>query len=178
MSNSVRPHRWQPIRLPRPWDSAGKNTGVGFHFPLQCMKVKCESDILSIVIDRKSSVRKICHSHLFAYSFHSFIYLTIDSRYLFYSLRYNPVLSVFVVAYFVSTLTIESFFISASVLFQQALFLFVFWAMSLTFQSYKMLQAPLVFFSQAQESTTSPRSPNCFHQRVVFRNPDMATKCA
>ena len=32
MSNSVRPQRWQPTRLPRPWDSPGKNTGVGCHF--------------------------------------------------------------------------------------------------------------------------------------------------
>ena len=43
MSNSVRPHRRQPIRLPRPWDSPGKNTGVGCHFLLQCMKVKVKS---------------------------------------------------------------------------------------------------------------------------------------
>ena len=40
MSDSVRPHRWQPTRLPRPWDSQGKNTGVGCHFLLQCVKVK------------------------------------------------------------------------------------------------------------------------------------------
>ena len=33
MPDSVRPHRWQPTRLPRPWDSPGKNTGVGCHFP-------------------------------------------------------------------------------------------------------------------------------------------------
>ena len=39
------PHRWQPTRLPRPWDSPGKNTGVGCHFPLQCMKVKSESEV-------------------------------------------------------------------------------------------------------------------------------------
>ena len=39
------PHRWQPTRLPHPWDSPGKNTGVGFHFPLQCMKVKSESEV-------------------------------------------------------------------------------------------------------------------------------------
>ena len=45
MSNSVRPHRWQPTRLPRPWDSAGKNTGVGCHFLLQCVKVKSESEV-------------------------------------------------------------------------------------------------------------------------------------
>ena len=38
MSNSVRPHRRQPTRLPHPWDSLGKNTGVGCHFLLQCMK--------------------------------------------------------------------------------------------------------------------------------------------
>ena len=42
---SVRPHRWQPIRLPHPWDSPGKNTGVGCHFLLQCMKVKSESEV-------------------------------------------------------------------------------------------------------------------------------------
>ena len=36
-------HRWQPTRLPRPWDSPGKNTGVGCHFLLQCMKVKVKS---------------------------------------------------------------------------------------------------------------------------------------
>ena len=34
-----------PIRLPRPWDSPGKNTGVGCHFLLQCMKVKSESEV-------------------------------------------------------------------------------------------------------------------------------------
>ena len=41
----LRPHRWQPTRLPRPWDSPGKNTGVGCHFLLQCMKVKSESEV-------------------------------------------------------------------------------------------------------------------------------------
>jgi len=41
----VRPHRRQPTRLPRPWDSPGKNTGVGCHFLLQCLKVKSESEV-------------------------------------------------------------------------------------------------------------------------------------
>ena len=45
MSNSVWPHRRQPTRLPRPWDSPGKNTGVGCHFLLQCMKVKSQSEV-------------------------------------------------------------------------------------------------------------------------------------
>ena len=45
MSNSVRPHRRQPTRLPHSWDSPGKNTGVGCHFLLQCMKVKSESEV-------------------------------------------------------------------------------------------------------------------------------------
>ena len=45
MSSSVRPHRWQPTKLPRPWDSPGKNTGVGCHFLLQWMKVKSESEV-------------------------------------------------------------------------------------------------------------------------------------
>ena len=45
MSDSVQPHRQQPTRLPNPWDSPGKNTGVGCHFLLQCMKVKSESEV-------------------------------------------------------------------------------------------------------------------------------------
>ena len=45
VSDSVRPHRWQPTRLPCPWDSPGKNTGVGCHFLLQCMKMKSESEV-------------------------------------------------------------------------------------------------------------------------------------
>ena len=45
MSDSVRPHRQQPTRLHRPWDSPGKNTGVGCHFLLQFMKVKSESEV-------------------------------------------------------------------------------------------------------------------------------------
>ena len=45
MSDSVRPHRWQPTRLPCPWDSPDKNTGVGCHFLLQCRKVKSESEV-------------------------------------------------------------------------------------------------------------------------------------
>ena len=45
MSDSVRPHRWQPTRLPHPWDSLGKNTAVGCYFLLQCMKVKSESEV-------------------------------------------------------------------------------------------------------------------------------------
>ena len=39
----MRPHRWQPMRLLHPWDSPGKNTGVGCHFLLQCIKVKVKS---------------------------------------------------------------------------------------------------------------------------------------
>ena len=45
MSDSVRPHRRQPTGLPRPWDSPGKNTGVGCHFLLQCMRLKSESEV-------------------------------------------------------------------------------------------------------------------------------------
>ena len=48
VSDSVRPHRRQPTRLPRPWDSPGKNTGVGCHFLLQCMKVKSESEVAQL----------------------------------------------------------------------------------------------------------------------------------
>ena len=45
VSDSVQPHRWQPTRLLCPWDSPGKNTGVGCHCLLQCMKVKSESEV-------------------------------------------------------------------------------------------------------------------------------------
>ena len=48
MSDSVRPHRQQPTMLPPPWDSPGKNTGVGCHFLLQCMKVKSESEVAQL----------------------------------------------------------------------------------------------------------------------------------
>ena len=50
VSDSVRPHRWQPTRLPRPWDSPGKNTGMGCHFLLQCMKVKSESEVTQLCL--------------------------------------------------------------------------------------------------------------------------------
>ena len=48
MSDSVRPHRRQPTRLRRPWGSPGKNTGVGCHFLLQCVKVKSESEVAQL----------------------------------------------------------------------------------------------------------------------------------
>ena len=48
VSDSVQPHRRKPTRLPRPWDSPGKNTGVGCHFLLQCMKVKSESEVTQL----------------------------------------------------------------------------------------------------------------------------------
>ena len=46
VSNSVRPHRRQPTRLHHPWDSPGKNPGVGCHFLLHCMRVKNESEVV------------------------------------------------------------------------------------------------------------------------------------
>ena len=45
VTDSVRPHRRQPTRLPSPWDSPGKNAGVGCHFLLQCVKVKSECEV-------------------------------------------------------------------------------------------------------------------------------------
>ena len=44
----MQPHRRQPTGLPHPWDSPGKNTGVGCHFLLQCMKVKSESEVAQL----------------------------------------------------------------------------------------------------------------------------------
>ena len=48
VSNSMRPHRRQPTRLRCPWDSPGKNNGVGGHFLLQCMEVKSESEVTQL----------------------------------------------------------------------------------------------------------------------------------
>ena len=48
MSDSVRPQRRQPTRLPCPWDSPSKNTGVSCHFLLQCTKVKSESEVTQL----------------------------------------------------------------------------------------------------------------------------------
>ena len=45
---TLQPQRWQPTRLPRPWDSPGNNTGVGSHFLLQCMRVKSESEVAQL----------------------------------------------------------------------------------------------------------------------------------
>ena len=53
---TVRPHRQQPTRLPRPWDSPGKNTGVGCHFLLQCMKVKSESEVTQSCLTLSNSM--------------------------------------------------------------------------------------------------------------------------
>ena len=50
VSNSVRPHRQQPTRLPRPWESPGKNTGMGCHFLLQSIKVKTESEVAQLCL--------------------------------------------------------------------------------------------------------------------------------
>ena len=56
MSDSVWPQRRQPTRLPYPWDSPGKNTGVGCHFLLQCMKVKSESEVTQSCLTLSNSM--------------------------------------------------------------------------------------------------------------------------
>ena len=88
MSDSVPPHRWQPTRLPRPWDSPGKNTGVGCHFLLQCMKVKSESEVtqscptLSDPMDRSlpgSSIHGIFQARVLEWGALAFSKLTFSS---------------------------------------------------------------------------------------------------
>jgi len=59
---TMQPHRQQPTRLPCPWDSPGKNTGVGCHFLLQCMKVKSESEVAQscpTLSDSSSSIKSV-----------------------------------------------------------------------------------------------------------------------
>ena len=69
MSDSVRPHRWQPTRLPRPWDSPGKNTGVGCHFLLQCRKVKSEATQSCPTFQRPHGLQpsRLLHPYLTTY---------------------------------------------------------------------------------------------------------------
>ena len=63
---TLRPHRWQPTKLLRPWDSPGKNTGVGRHFLLECIKVKSESE----VIQSRLTLRNPMDSSLPGFSVH------------------------------------------------------------------------------------------------------------
>ena len=58
MYNYVRPHRQQPTRLRHPWDSPGKNTGVGCHLLLQCMKVKSQSEVVQSCPTPSDPIRK------------------------------------------------------------------------------------------------------------------------
>ena len=52
----MRPHRRQPTRLPPPWDSPGKSTGVGCHFLLQCMKGKSESEVAQLCLTLRDAM--------------------------------------------------------------------------------------------------------------------------
>ena len=79
MSDSVQPHRRPSTRLLCPWDSPGKNTGVGCHFLLQCMKVKSESEVaqscptLSVLMDYSlpgSSVHGIFQARVLEWGCH------------------------------------------------------------------------------------------------------------
>ena len=58
---TLRPHRRQRTRLLSPWDSPGKNTGVGCHFLLQCMKVKSESEGTQSVVLCSGGLSKLTH---------------------------------------------------------------------------------------------------------------------
>ena len=105
MSDSVGPHRRQSTRLPHPWNSPGKHTGVGCHFLLQCRKVKSESEVvqscptLSDPMDCSlpgSSVHRICQArvlewgaiafsdiYVYVYIFYMFIYLSTHRIYVY-----------------------------------------------------------------------------------------------
>ena len=90
MSNSVRPHRWQPTRLPHPWDSPGKNIGGDCHFLLQCMKVKSASEVAQLCLTRSdpmdcslpgSSVHGIFQARVLEWGAIAFSTSTIRSSY-------------------------------------------------------------------------------------------------
>ena len=88
VSDSVQPHRRQPTRLPRPWDSPGKNTGVGCHFLFQCMKVKSESEVAQLCPTPRdlpgSSIHGIFQARVLewaAIAFYWILFLSWDSHY-------------------------------------------------------------------------------------------------
>ena len=105
MSDSVRPHRWQPTRLPRPWDSSGKNTGVDCHFLLQCMKVKNESEVAQSCLTLRdsmdcslpgSSIHGIFQARVLEWGAIAFSDFTLQSLvYIVYSLLETIVFSIF-----------------------------------------------------------------------------------
>ena len=101
VSDSVRPHRWQPTRLPHPWDSPGKNTGVGCHFLLQSMQVESQSEVaqssptLSDPMDRSlpgSSVHGIFQARVLEWGAIAFSWTTAEGhgKPLQYSFLENP----------------------------------------------------------------------------------------
>ena len=107
VSNSVQPHRRKPTRLPHHWDFPGKNTGVGCHFLLQCMKVKSESAVaqscltLSDPMDHSlpgSSIHGIFQARVLEWVANAFSV----SDYIFSSYDPIPHLSVMVYTYRVS----------------------------------------------------------------------------
>ena len=94
---TLRPHSRQPTRLPCPWDSPGKNTGVGCHFLLQCRKVKSESEVtqswltLSDPMDCSlpgSSVYGILQARVLEWVAIAFSMMKITGNYVFKKLRY------------------------------------------------------------------------------------------
>ena len=73
----MQPHRQQPTRLPHPWDSLGKNTGVGCHFLLQCMKVESESEVANSCLSLTQLFNFLYSFYLSALSLVAQSYLTL-----------------------------------------------------------------------------------------------------
>ena len=132
VSDSVRPCRQQPTRLPRPWDSPAKNTGVGCHFLLQCIKVKSESEVaqscptLSDLMDCSppgSSVHGIFQARVLEWGAIAF------SNFMLYSLKRNTIVpNPFAVNFHgfqLFSFPYPSFFVILLSLFHESLLLFI-----------------------------------------------------
>ena len=102
MSDSVQPHRRQPTRLPCPWDSPGKNTGVGCHFLLQCMKWKVKVKSLSHVrfIDTPWTATYQAPLSM-GYSRQEYIYIIILLNYKYVGILYNFICTIVVIWYYI-----------------------------------------------------------------------------
>ena len=101
MSDSVQPQRRQPTRLPHPRDSPGKNTGVGCHFLLQCLKVKSESEVTQSCLTLSDPMDGSLPGSSIHGIFQARVLLLNDTNLVLYlvSLRFSPLLSQYFVTH-------------------------------------------------------------------------------
>ena len=180
MSDCVRPHRWQPTRLPRPWGSPGKNTGVGCHFLLQCMKVKSEREdaqlypTLSDPMDCSlpgSSVHGIFQARVLEWGAIAFFLYHYRCGYLFSTLGYNPILLCFIAPVFPTFghwALVQLAFVPLCRISSIVSFVVVVCTplLSATVRCFRFVF--YISYVSPRKSALSPRSPGSSHWRMIL----------